>query len=565
MNKQPNSQLSLNDLIQLILLENLSDLQRRDLISAIRSVARLLNASPADIPADAVLLRRRLAGLSPEAVGISTGRWRNLRSLIGKALNIAKPSLHTGNQKQPLTAEWQNLWNNLPRNRAIRLLALVRWLGINEIDPKSVSLESLERYHKTIATNRLRANPEKVWDSVLWAWNKSIEDTPGWPGIRIPRITRRVYYVHDWDAFPPSLKADVDSFVEFHRTINLESDGPSRPFRTSTLATRTYQLRTAASSLLRMGVAADAIQSISDLVTLDHFKMVLRDLMNRGGNKATPQVGLMASFLKGVAKHWVKVDDETLASLKQIASNVSTKNRGLTQKNRTRLGPFDDPTIVSKFLGLPNKLRTLIEKDPRPAQLKAVMAQTAASIAILHYVPLRIKNLTGLDLNANLIERNKTLYLIIPADEVKNNLHIERILPESVVSIIAWYVREYRPHLLRAPTTALFPGVGAGPKSSSLLSDQITGTIKRHLGIDVNPHLFRHIAAKLYLDVRPGEYEVVRQVLGHSSMNTTTNFYAGAEGKAAGNLFAGVVERLLNSSREVNSTGIVKYYNGGTP
>lgn len=51
MNKQPNSQLSLNDLIQLILLENLSDLQRRDLISAIRSVARLLTpALPIYLP-----------------------------------------------------------------------------------------------------------------------------------------------------------------------------------------------------------------------------------------------------------------------------------------------------------------------------------------------------------------------------------------------------------------------------------------------------------------------------------------------------------------------------------
>jgi integrase len=562
--KPPNSPLSLNDLIQLILLAKVSDTQRRDLISAIRTVARLLNASPTDIPADAVLLRRRLAGLSPEAVGISIGRWRNLRSLIGKALDLAQPALHAGNQKQPLTPAWQLLWAKLPRNRSIRLLALVRSLGANGVDPEAASLEALERYRQVIATSRLRANPEKVWDSILWAWNKSIEDTPGWPSVRIPRVARRVYYVLDWDAFPPSLKADVDAFAAFHGTINLDGDGPSRPCRRSTLATRTYQIRTAASSLVRMGVAANTIGSISDLVTLEHFKMILRDLMNRGGNKATPQVALMASFLKGVAKHWVKVDDATLASLKKTVSNVSTKNRGLTQKNRTRLGPFDDSTVVAKFLALPDTLRNLIEKDRRPARLKAVMAQTAAAIAILQYVPLRVRNLTEIDLTDNLIERNEIVYLLIPADEVKNNMHIDRVLPESVVSVVAWYVSEYRPHLIRAPTTALFPGAGAKPKSSMLLSDQIRQMIKRHLGIEVHAHLFRHIGAKLFLDARPGEYEVVRQVLGHRSMNTTTNFYAGAEGKAAGNLFAGVVERLLNASRGAKSTGVGNTLRGGT-
>jgi site-specific recombinase XerD len=49
----------------------------------------------------------------------------------------------------------------------------------------------------------------------------------------------------------------------------------------------------------------------------------------------------------------------------------------------------------------------------------------------------------------------------------------------------------------------------------------------------VHPHLFRHIGAKLFLDDNPGAYEVVRRVLGHRAIATTTNFYTGLETAAA--------------------------------
>jgi hypothetical protein len=57
--------------------------------------------------------------------------------------------------------------------------------------------------------------------------------------------------------------------------------------------------------------------------------------------------------------------------------------------------------------------------------------------------------------------------------------------------------------------------------------------LQRRLPLPVNPHLFRHLAAKIYLDAHPGQCERVRQLLGPKSMITTTRFYAGFETKAA--------------------------------
>jgi integrase len=77
--------------------------------------------------------------------------------------------------------------------------------------------------------------------------------------------------------------------------------------------------------------------------------------------------------------------------------------------------------------------------------------------------------------------------------------------------------------------TALFPGRAGGRKSLNALRGQICKAVHRHTGMRVHPHLFRHAAAKLYLDANPGAYEVVRRVLGHRSINTTTTFYTGLE------------------------------------
>ena len=60
----------------------------------------------------------------------------------------------------------------------------------------------------------------------------------------------------------------------------------------------------------------------------------------------------------------------------------------------------------------------------------------------------------------------------------------------------------------------------------------------------IAPHQFRHAAAKLLLDARPGHYEVVRKLLGHKSLTTTYAHYAGAETDAAVELYDDIILQL---------------------
>ena len=64
----------------------------------------------------------------------------------------------------------------------------------------------------------------------------------------------------------------------------------------------------------------------------------------------------------------------------------------------------------------------------------------------------------------------------------------------------------------------------------------------------ITPHQFRHLAAKIALDANPGAYELVRQLLGHKNLRTTTNNYAGIDTRRAGRAHADLIMKLREST-----------------
>jgi len=72
----------------------------------------------------------------------------------------------------------------------------------------------------------------------------------------------------------------------------------------------------------------------------------------------------------------------------------------------------------------------------------------------------------------------------------------------------------------------------------------------RDPGMRMHPHLFRHATAKLFLDANPGAYEVVRRVLGHRSIDTTTSFYTGLETASAVRHFDELLLRIRRGASD---------------
>jgi len=59
-------------------------------------------------------------------------------------------------------------------------------------------------------------------------------------------------------------------------------------------------------------------------------------------------------------------------------------------------------------------------------------------------------------------------------------------------------------------------------------------------------HQFRHAAGAIILKKRPGEYELVRQLLGHKNVQTTINSYIGLDGIQASEIYNKIILDHIN-------------------
>ena len=84
------------------------------------------------------------------------------------------------------------------------------------------------------------------------------------------------------------------------------------------------------------------------------------------------------------------------------------------------------------------------------------------------------------------------------------------------------------------------------------MSDQglyrrITKVTKRHFGVAINPHLFRHCAATTIAIEDPQHVSIAKSLLGHSSLATTEVHYNQARALEAGRVYHAHIRELRRS------------------
>src|SRR5258708_27411165 len=184
----------------------------------------------------------------------------------------------------------------------------------------------------------------------------------------------------------------------------------------------------------------------------------------------------------------------------------------------------------------------------------AVTAQLAVAIAILTVAPVRLANLASIKLGFNLIKPNgpdSNYWLVFPRYDVKNRVKLEYPLEPSLSRLIDEYIHNFRPVLLRGRNEDwLFPGQRGGAKGKISFGSQITERIYKATGLQPTVHQFRHAAGALILQRRPGEYELVRQLLGHRNVQTTIKFYIGLANIQASEIFSEIVFEHMGDGLE---------------
>jgi hypothetical protein len=268
------------------------------------------------------------------------------------------------------------------------------------------------------------------------AWQRAENVVEGWPQIEvsIPDLRRR--WVSKWDQFPESLQRDCRAWLDRLAGRDLLEDTPFRPVRPPTLEHREWQIRAFASAVILMGRDSATLTCLADLVEMETFKTGLRFFLDGKGGPTTA-IADLASVLKAIARHHVRVTPDHLDRIGGIIRRLAPGRVGLTETNRTRLRPFDDRGNVGALLNLPAELMRQARQHRNPRR-GAVRAQLAAAIEILLMAPLRMRNLAKLDIDQNLLRpgRGRALHIVIGAEEVKNREPIEHPLPSDSIDLV---------------------------------------------------------------------------------------------------------------------------------
>ena len=514
----------------------LTPVRRRDLRSSIRSFCNRLHLQAEEAPATWPTVARRIAGQHPKQLDLSLKRWQNMLSDIRFAINRYGLDPIEKIHPKDFPSSWKVLWEELePPELRYNLSRFIRFCVRARLDPGEVTEDTFAAFERFLAEHTSTAAPRRRVRLVANTWNRAAKRIADWPAVIIKLKPARPPYTLHWEKLPRPLRLDAEHWLRLLGTDNwLDEDAPLRPLRPASIDSRRFQIRQACSILLNIGHPPEKMDSLSYLVHPAHAEEVLTFFWERAGGKPSSQAAGVASCLQSIARHHAKLSEPDIKKFLRMKGHVTPSTTGLSSKNRAMLRQFDDPANIERLLQFPVEAmkRAVRLLDESPGQA-ALLARLATVVEILLMMPIRLKNLAHLHLEQNFDWRGERLFIVIPSETVKNDEPIEFELLSSSANLVKLYLERFRP-ILTNGSGYLFPGKLPGrPTNPTHLSRWLSKRLFAELGLSVTTHQFRHIAAKFWLDENPGSYEVVRRILHHRSIDTTTASYTGFETRAA--------------------------------
>jgi integrase len=575
---------------------DLPETRRRDMTSALAGGAKVIGQPEAAIPCDVAWLNRHLFARRPAVVGTARRRFANIVSLIRAVLR--RLALHAPPRRgdADLPEAWRILLAGLTNGPALACLrGFARYCTGRSLGPWQVDDAVLADFAAEDGRSRLSASSANSARTVTAAWNSAVRaGLPGWPATMLTAPRRRETYVLPLEAFPESFREDFERYRQRisgtdqtgrrrGRFMVRGGDGPRVRLRPRTVATRLFCTRQAASILVHEGVPIEEIRALRDLVDPSERPGIILDWLaerhaakNGLGDEAEirgGQVAQVAETLRQIAMHHVGLTGPALDAVREFAS--ATRRRqgdGMSPKVQARLRRLIQRRPRALLLHLPDELMAEARAEPGPVKA-ARLALWAAALETLMFCPLRADSLLQLRLDRNLARidprTGRLSRLVLFPENTKNKEPLDWPVPPRSAALIDEFLRKFRPALAGADNPFVFPSAdGAGARSYTGLSQQLTKLIADYCEVEAHLHLVRHLAAWRYLKEHPGRYEDVRRILGHRDVRTTQGSYIAFETEAAAVRFDGVILREKYATRAIAAAAWAtrrKARRGGTP
>lgn len=179
----------------------------------------------------------------------------------------------------------------------------------------------------------------------------------------------------------------------------------------------------------------------------------------------------------------------------------------------------------------------------------------ALMIGLLAVCPVRLGNLTMIELDRHLIRINKAFHLRFAGGETKTGHALDLPVLDALTEPINHYLDAVRPVLLAGENHPRFWITRYGqPMNNKMMHLAITRTTERAFGRPINPHLFRDCAATFVALEDPEHIGIAGPLLGHVDLRTTQKHYIQANQMIAGRRLNHSVARLRKKLCATKST-----------
>jgi integrase len=474
----------------------------------------------------------------------------------------------------------------------VGLRRFARFAAERGLVPTEVTDTVLASFLDHDAATRVGGSVLSQGGDLAHAWNRATAMQPDpsqFAGLTAPR--RRQPYTVALDALPASFRADLEAFVaRFAPLTNASTEGAAsritltpvrgpwsprvapegrrphrrvKPWRSATRASRIFSIRQAVAALVNTGTPVDEIMDLAVLVQpIDNARQILSYYLDRADGAPGSQREQVAKVLLLIARHHVPMLDDEVEVLQGWFREVSAPAQfEMGTKARTALRQLAAPRARAILLALPEHLARTARDDSLAPIERARLLRAAVIIELLLRCPMRLSNLQGLRLDRHvqyLEGPRRPSHITIDGREVKNGERLDFPIPREAGDLIQMYLRDARPLLAEPGNQHLFPGKGAAPLSTDQLRVEFQSKVEGATGVAVYPHLMRAFAGLLFLEAHPGQYELLRRILGHRDVETTVRYYTGLERELAFKLSDAALLRQRSATRAMAAAALGK-------
>jgi hypothetical protein len=151
-------------------------------------------------------------------------------------------------------------------------------------------------YHHHLIEDTDEEQPNRAFGRFCKLWNKAVDQSPGWPQQRLTRPSFRIRVSYPWEAFPPSLQAELAEMTAVRSGASgtlLDERAPDDPLAVATIIGNIAQLQRYASVVVKGGLPIELATSFAVLVEPKNYARGLQWYLDRDG-KNTPGLSEIA-------------------------------------------------------------------------------------------------------------------------------------------------------------------------------------------------------------------------------------------------------------------------------